>query len=134
MRGSETILLVEDEEALRKLTRHFLVESGYTVLATNHPDKAVQIARHHGGPIHLLLTDVVMPGMNGYSLAENLATMRPAMRVVYMSGYTNFKQGALFPSKAFVLSKPFTEEALLRCVHEVLAFEAEPEAVTQPSM
>jgi CheY-like chemotaxis protein len=120
LRGTETILLVEDQEALRELTRSLLADSGYTVLEAERPDKAVDIARQHSGPIHLLLTDMVMPGMNGRALAERLAPIRPEMRVVYMSGYTRFTHRELLDFEAPLLTKPFTRDALAAKVREVL--------------
>ncbi len=124
LRGAETILLVEDEEPLRVLTRRFLIESGYTVLDAEHPENAIQIAQQHSGPIHLLLTDVVMPGMNGRTLVERLAQIRPQLRIVYMSGYSGFTHRELLDSEANLLPKPFTRESLLRKLHEVLALDA----------
>lgn len=121
--GAETILLVEDEEQLRVLTRRFLTESGYTVLDAGHPDNAIQIAQQHSGPIHLLLTDVVMHGMNGRKLVESLAQIRPQMRALYMSGYSGFTHRELLDSEANLLQKPFTRESLLRKLHEVLALD-----------
>jgi PAS domain S-box-containing protein len=120
-RGTETILLVEDEAALRKLTRGLLASSGYTVLSAEQPADAIEIARQYNGPIHLLLTDVVMPGMSGLALAGKLAPARPDMKVVYMSGYTGFTHPELFDSDATVLFKPVPRDSLLRKVHEVLA-------------
>lgn len=122
--GTETILLVEDEEPLRVLTGRFLIESGYTVLEAEHPDKAIQIAQQHSGPIDLLLTDVVMPGMNGRTLVERLTQNRPHLKVVYMSGYSGFTHRDLLDSEANFLPKPFTRDALLRKLHEVLALDA----------
>ena len=81
MRGSETILLVEDEEALRELTRNLLEGSGYTVLEAELPEAAIEIALRYGGKIHVLLTDMVMPGMNGKDLAAKLNPIRPEMKV-----------------------------------------------------
>jgi CheY-like chemotaxis protein len=120
-RGTETILLVEDEEPLRELTRSLLAESGYTVLSAEQPADAIEIARQYRGPIHLLLTDVVMPGMSGPVLAVKLAPSRPDMRVIYMSGYTGFSHPELFDSHATVLFKPVPRNTLLRKVNEVLA-------------
>ena len=122
-RGTETILLVEDEEALRELTRSLLANSGYAVLSAEQPADAIEIAGQHDGPIHLLLTDVVMPGMSGLALAGKLAPARPDMRVVYMSGYTGFTHPELFDSNANVLFKPVARDTLLRKVREVLAFD-----------
>jgi CheY-like chemotaxis protein len=116
-------LLVEDQDSLRELTCGLLTESGYTVLEAPRPDRAIEIARQHGAPIHLLLTDVVMPGMNGPALAEKLASVRPEMKVVYMSGYTGFTHPELLDSDATLVSKPFTREALLRKLHEELHLE-----------
>ena len=112
LRGTETILLVEDEEPLRELTRNLLVDSGYTVLSAKQPADAIEIAREYKEPIHLMLTDVVMPGMSGLALALKLAPARPDMRVVYMSGYTGFTHPELFDSDANVLFKPVPE---IRC-------------------
>ena len=123
MRGTETILLVEDEEPLRELTHDLLADSGYIVLSAAHPADAIEIARHHKGRIHLLLTDVVMPGMSGLALAGKLAPSRPDMRVVYMSGYTRFTHPELFDSGATVLFKPIARDSLLRRVRELLALD-----------
>jgi two-component system cell cycle sensor histidine kinase/response regulator CckA len=127
LRGSETILLVEDEEALRGLTRDLLEHSGYTVLEAELPDAATEIARNYGAPIHLLLTDMVMPGMNGKDLATKLASMRPEMKVVFMSGYTGFTHEGLADPEIALLVKPFTRETLLRKVREALESEMKVE-------
>lgn len=122
LKGSETILLVEDEESLRALTRSLLVQSGYTVLETNHGARALEIARDYRGNIHLLLTDVVLPGIGGSVLAEEMATQYPAMKVLFMSGYTDnavAAQGVL-EEGTFLLQKPFEPEALRNKVREVL--------------
>jgi two-component system cell cycle sensor histidine kinase/response regulator CckA len=124
LRGTETILLVEDEEPLRVLTRRFLMENGYTVLNAEHPEKAIQIAQEYTGPIHLLLTDIVMPGMNGRTLVERLAQIRPRLKIIYMSGYSGFTHRDLIDSEGNLLPKPFTRESLLRKLHEVLASDA----------
>jgi two-component system, cell cycle sensor histidine kinase and response regulator CckA len=125
VRGTGTILLVEDNEALRELTSSLLTESGYTVLEAETPEKAIQIARQHAGPIHLLLTDVVMPGINGRMLVEKLTPIRPGLKVVYMSGYTGFTHRGLLDSEAVLLQKPITREALLSKIHGVLSLETE---------
>jgi PAS domain S-box-containing protein len=127
LRGTETILLVEDEDALRELTRNLLEADGYTVLEAERPDKAIEIAVRYSGPIHLMLTDMVMPGMNGRVLAANLAPVRPQMKVVYMSGYTGFTHPGLADSLP-LLAKPFTRDGLLRKLHEVLNSEVNLEA------
>jgi PAS domain S-box-containing protein len=122
LQGSETILLVEDEESLCRLTRSLLVQSGYTVLETKNGAQALQIAHQHQGTIHLLLTDVVMPGMSGRVLAENIVLLRPDTNVLFMSGYTDYAVTAheLLEAGTFLLQKPFTRDALTRKVREVL--------------
>jgi PAS domain S-box-containing protein len=126
LRGSETVLLVEDEESLRSLTRTLLEQTGYTVLEGKDVRQALEIARQHRGPIHLLLTDMVMPGMIGRELAEEVASIRPEVRVIYMSGYMGFTRHGMLDSDASFLPKPFTQDALLRKVHEVLNLQKEP--------
>ena len=122
MRGSETILLVEDSEPLRRLAELFLKENGYRVLAAADGSEAQKAAAQFSDPIHLLLTDVVMPGINGRVLAERLAPSQPAMKVLYMSGYTdNFIAGhGVLEEGVHLLHKPFTEETLMRKVRELL--------------
>jgi PAS domain S-box-containing protein len=127
LRGSETVLLVEDEEALRGLTRSLLENNGYTVLEAELPESATEIAHQHSGTIHLLLTDMVMPGMNGRDLAANLAARRPEMKVLYMSGYTGFTHAGLADPEISLLAKPFTRETLLRKVREALAAQVKVE-------
>ena len=119
--GTETILLVEDAEPVRELVRNLLRESGYTVLEAKCPDEALQLSREHSSTIHLLLSDVIMPGMSGPALAETLIEARPEMKVIYMSGYTSFMDQGLIASDASVLTKPFTRDTLLRKLREVLA-------------
>jgi PAS domain S-box-containing protein len=128
-RGAETILLVEDEESLRTLTRNLLEESGYTVLEASGGSEAVSLSKQHRGPIHLLLTDVVMPGMNGRAVAESVTALRPEIRVAYMSGYTGFSNSSLRDLDAIVIPKPFTRSVLLHKLREVLALEEKPERV-----
>jgi PAS domain S-box-containing protein len=121
--GSETVLLVEDDASLRELARMVLVaRGGYKVLESIGGKEARLFAGEYKGPIHLLLTDVVMPGMGGRELSEELATLRPEMKVLYMSGYTDdtvVRHGVLEEGMAF-LQKPFTAESLLRKVRDVL--------------
>ena len=123
VRRTETVLLVEDNDALRELTRSWLKESGCTVFEAESPDKAIQIAQHYAGRIHLLLTDVVMPGVNGRALVEKLSPLIPGLRVIYMSGYTSFAHIGFLGSEAQLLQKPITRDALLRKLHEVFALE-----------
>ena len=120
--GKETILLAEDEESLRKLTRTTLESLGYVVLEANDGVEALEVSEQHDGPIHLLLTDIVMPGMGGRALAQELTRRRPDTRLVYMSGYTGQavgSQGPIEPGSDF-LSKPFTRETLARKIREAL--------------
>jgi signal transduction histidine kinase len=120
--GDETVLLVEDEPEVRSLVQRILKTQGYTVVTAANPDEAVAVAREFKGTIQLMVTDVVMPGMSGLQLAERLQPTRPAMRVLFVSGYTDDAmgpQGILEPGRAF-LQKPFTPVALARKVREIL--------------
>jgi two-component system cell cycle sensor histidine kinase/response regulator CckA len=120
--GGETILLVEDEESLRAVTRDVLLQSGFEVFEADGGRQALESAQRHRGPIHLLLTDVVMPGLNGRALAEELAASHPEMKVLYMSGYTDYavgRDGVLEPG-IHLLGKPYTRATLLRKIRAVL--------------
>jgi two-component system, cell cycle sensor histidine kinase and response regulator CckA len=122
LRGSETILLVEDSEPLRKLAKTFLESSGFRVLSAESGEDALVVAARFGKAFDLLLTDVVMPGINGRVLAESLSPRQPGMKVLYMSGYTDSfiaGHGVLDPG-IHLLHKPFIEEVLIRKVREVL--------------
>jgi len=121
-RGSETVLLAEDEPAVRAIAQQALERQGYTVLAAPSGADALALAAQHGATIHLLLTDVVMPGMSGRDLADRLTAQRPGIRVLYISGYTDnaiVRHGMLEPGLAY-LQKPFRPDALVRKVREVL--------------
>jgi DNA-binding NtrC family response regulator len=120
--GSETVLLVEDEEMVRHLVRETLVRAGYTVMDTSDPLEARRLSASYRGTIHLLITDVVMPKVSGRELAEELYARRTNMKVLYMSGYTDsaiVNTGILHKQVAF-LQKPFTPAALTQKVREVL--------------
>jgi signal transduction histidine kinase/DNA-binding response OmpR family regulator len=127
----ETILVVEDELNLRRLTRQFLDNQGYTVLEAADGAAAVQICVAHQGTIHLLLTDVIMPGMNGRELAQRVSEIRPNMKVLYMSGYTENAIGhnGTLDAGVKLLQKPFTLHALKATVREVLDKTTLPQEV-----
>jgi two-component system cell cycle sensor histidine kinase/response regulator CckA len=120
-RGSETILMVEDEEAVRESTCEYLTSRGYTVLQGKDGADALQVLEHFAGKIHLLITDVIMPGMSGAELGKRVRELRPDIRVIYISGYTEstvVRHGV--EAKAGFLQKPFTLTALAGKVREVL--------------
>jgi PAS domain S-box-containing protein len=121
-RGSETIFLVEDDASVRELAARVLRQQGYTVLEAANGAEALRLARERGEPVHLLLTDVVMPGLSGEALAEQLIQIRPGLKVLFMSGYTDdaiSHRGVLEPGVSF-LQKPFGPPALARKVRAVL--------------
>jgi PAS domain S-box-containing protein len=121
--GSQTILVVEDEAALLEVTHQSLKAVGYVILAAHSPAEAIRISESHLGPIHLMVTDVIMPGMSGAQLASHLSAPRPEMRVLYVSGYTDdtiVLHGVLEPGLAF-LQKPFSPKTLARKVGEIFA-------------
>ena len=120
--GSETVLLVEDEDSVRSVARHVLWSSGYTVLEAADGQKALQLVEGHKGPIDLLLSDVVMPHVAGRQLVEHLKVLRPGIKVLFMSGYTDdavVRHGVLEANYAF-LQKPFTPSVLAQKVRAVL--------------
>ena len=122
VRGSETILVVEDDETIRNLVLKVLKGNGYTVLVAANGDEAERVAGQHHGRIHLLITDVVLPGLSGPEVARRLVTTRTDTRVLYLSGYTNdavLRRGVLEAGVAF-LQKPFTPGVLGRKIREVL--------------
>jgi CheY-like chemotaxis protein len=120
--GAETVLLVEDEPLVRALSRKVLQRAGYRVLSAGGGPEALDLADQQEEPIHLLLTDVVMPGMSGRDVVRHLSPKHPAMKVLYVSGYADeavARHGVLDPGTWFI-QKPFTPEALTRKVREVL--------------
>jgi CheY-like chemotaxis protein len=120
--GTETILLVDDATPIRLLTKLILEQCGYTVLDSGEPEDAIRIARGHGGPLPLMITDMVMPGFTGGVLAERLAVDRPETRVLFTSGYPDdatAKHGLTGADSAF-LEKPFTRDDLVCKVRELL--------------
>jgi CheY-like chemotaxis protein len=122
-RGSETVLLVEDDDLVRKVAQRVLTRNGYAVLEARDGEEVNQICQRHEGPVHLLLTDVVLPGgMSGREIAAQLVQLHPEAKVLYMSGYTDnaiVRHGVLDPGIAF-LAKPFTPTVLADKVRRVL--------------
>ncbi|MBI1846896.1 MAG: response regulator [Candidatus Rokubacteria bacterium] len=114
-RGQETVLLVEDEDELRELSRDVLERRGYTVLAARDGVEALRLFQRHVGPIHLVVTDVVMPQMSGRELVERISSLRPNLKTLYISGYTD---GTVLPTP--FLQKPFRPTELAAKVREVL--------------
>ena len=122
LKGSETILVVEDSETLLKLTQKILEAYGYKILTAQSGNEAMEIFKGNVGPIHLLLTDVVMPGISGRKLAEQIQSKNPKVKVIYMSGYTDdniSKHGVLYDDIEFI-EKPFSPKDLGLKVREVL--------------
>jgi two-component system, cell cycle sensor histidine kinase and response regulator CckA len=125
--GSETILVVEDEEMVRGLVCQILRNKGYRVLEASNGEEGLLVCRQQSSPIHIMVTDVVMPGMNGRDLANRVASIRPAMKVLFMSGYSEdavVSDGVLDRGLTFI-QKPFTPEALAWKVREVLEWRPE---------
>jgi CheY-like chemotaxis protein len=123
--GSETVLLVEDEQTVRLLAHEILIDRGYTVLEASNGEEAIQVSESYEGEIDILVTDVIMPGMSGTEVAEHLLRRRPKMKVLYMSGYTDnsiVNHGVLDSGVAYI-QKPFTPDGLARKIREVLASE-----------
>ncbi len=120
--GMETILLVDDDESVRALVREGLEQQGYTVLEARFNSEALLIARRHEGPIHLMVADVMMPGINGRELADMLTSSRPHMKVLYISGYPLEIVRAKLrdPDLANFLQKPFPIETLVSKMRELL--------------
>ena len=120
-RGDETVLVVDDDEPVRDVLSRALEDAGYRVLSADAPATAVQVARDHAGPIHLLVADVVMPGMSGPEVARRVQAIRPTTRVLFVSGFHDTAQGgAAVPSAEDLLPKPFTPAELARRVRAVL--------------
>jgi nitrogen-specific signal transduction histidine kinase/CheY-like chemotaxis protein len=120
--GGEVVLVVEDQAEIRSVVRQILERSGYTVLEAGQGIEALAVSDRHAGPIHLLVTDMIMPHMSGRELADQLARLRPALRILFLSGYTDdavLRDGVLESGSAF-LQKPFTPQALLQRVRELL--------------
>ncbi len=128
-RGTETVLLAEDEQDVREVAREFLESAGYNVLEVSDGHEALRVAQEHQGPIDLLVTDMVMPGMTGQELAERLQQLRKDMRVIFMSGYTEQAAGHPYANghSSRLLTKPFNRAVLLRAARELLVTASEKE-------
>ena len=128
--GSETILVVEDEPDVRELACEFLTVSGYSVLEARNGLEALEVLSRHSGPIHLVLSDMVMPKMGGAELTARLRTLRPDAKVLLMSGYSEYSTGPQgpVPSQTLILQKPFSLRTLVEKVRDVLAGKPEPAA------
>jgi len=121
--GTETVLLVEDETALLELSTQLLEQLGYAVLAAGHPNQALELAERHIGPIHLLLTDVIMPEMSGPDLWQRLSALKPSLKCLFMSGYTAdvIARHGVLGDGVHLLQKPFSREVLATKLREALA-------------
>ena len=125
-RGFETVLLAEDENGVRELARQYLETSGYKVIEASNGNEALELAANYKDPIHLLLTDVVMPGISGRELADRLSAIRPDVRILFMSGYTEqaVVHHGIVAADAILLQKPFTLGTLASKLREILAVES----------
>jgi PAS domain S-box-containing protein len=128
LRGSETVLLVDDEDGIRRLLTETLGMGGYTVLQARHGSEALDLCERHPGPIHVMVTDVVMPQMSGRELAQRVRPIRPDMKVLYVSGYADISvthHGVIDADSAF-LPKPFMPQALAQKIRELLGRPVAP--------
>ena len=128
LRGTETVLLVEDEEAVREVAAQQLESLGYRVLACASPREALTVAAGHAGPLHLLFTDVIMPGMNGRELASRLCETRRELRVLYTTGYGEdvISRHGVLEEGVLLLEKPYSLPVLARQVRRALVEQALP--------
>ena len=131
--AKRSILLVEDEEYVREVAREILELEGYRVFEASHPNEALERYEQHGGNIDLLLTDVVMPGMDGHDLAVRLTRRQPSIKSIFMSGYTEnaLLRRGIRDLNAVYLQKPFTLQALVEKVREVIA-DPTPQSSVHP--
>lgn len=121
--AGQTVLIVEDDPLVRLTVQHYLSGGGYCVLEAESSDEAVRVAEAHEGPLDLLVTDMVLPGMSGHDLSRRLTELRPSLRTVFMSAYPNdmlIEQRRIAPGTPSI-EKPFSEETLLAAVRQVLA-------------
>jgi DNA-binding NtrC family response regulator len=126
LRGRETILVVEDEPASLKMVKTMLEKQGYTILAASNPSEAIRLARENAGRIHLLMTDVVMPEMNGRDLAENLLSFCPGLKSLFMSGYTAnvIAHHGMLDGGVHFIQKPFSRNDVTSAVRDALDGES----------
>jgi CheY-like chemotaxis protein len=122
VRGTETVLVVEDAQAILKLTERMLSQLGYRVLTAAHPHEAIALAKHHEQDVHLLLTDVIMPDMNGPELASQVQQDQPAMKILFMSGYTAsmLVDRGLLEAEQHFIAKPFSKQQLAEKIRHTL--------------
>jgi two-component system, cell cycle sensor histidine kinase and response regulator CckA len=132
-RGSETVLLVEDEKGVRELAREYLKMIGYNVIEAENGHAALELAAMQEGKIDLLMTDVVMPGISGRELSQRMKAVRPDIQVLFMSGYTDqaVVNHGILETDAVLLQKPFTLNALALKLREILGVEASPVGLPQ---
>jgi two-component system, cell cycle sensor histidine kinase and response regulator CckA len=132
IRGNETILVVEDEDVIRNLTMRLLLDLGYDAIVVSDGFQAIEVCKQRGNEIKLLLTDMIMPGMSGDELAANIKKVVPAIKIIFMSGYTDsaFIQHKILESQADYIQKPFRKEMLGLKLREVLDRQL-PESVGQ---
>ena len=121
-----TILLVDDDEALRRFVGRILLEQGFHLIEASDGAEALEVASAYDQPIDLLLTDVIMPKLNGLALARGLLQERPGIRVLYMSGYVEKSMLLAKHPESVLLQKPFTRETLIAAVHQAFASEGQP--------
>jgi signal transduction histidine kinase/CheY-like chemotaxis protein len=132
VRGRKTVLIAEDEDAVRELASEFVESAGYEVLPAKDGIEALVLAQRSDQPIHVLITDVVMPRMRGPELAKQLKRLRPGLKVVYMSGYLEYNRGTEnFLEEGFFLQKPFSRDTLVRKVGEALKHEPRARSITR---
>jgi two-component system cell cycle sensor histidine kinase/response regulator CckA len=133
LRGNETVLLVEDEKSVRITAHIYLRDLGYNMLVAETPDEALRLAERHSGEIHLLITDVILPGMNGNVLAQRLSERHPAIKHLFISGFTAdvLAQRGIRQDSRIFLSKPFGRDLLAAKVRQIL--DAGPRPAQEPS-
>ncbi len=127
IKGIETILIVEDEPEIRKIIKRILTNAGYQIIESTDVDDALEIFQNRHKDIHLVLSDVIMPKMNGFQLYEKFKAINPAVKSVFMSGYMDERiyEEQVLKEKIVLISKPFSEEKLLETIHRALKKESQ---------